>query len=120
MVLSPRKSPRRPASIRDRLREGHPRVAAPARGRSGPPCFMLLSSAMASNSPPSIFEARRQQAFPVLSAAELLRVRRFGQVQSFAPGESVTRVGEPGHGLTVVLSGHIAVTRQLQSGASEP
>jgi thioredoxin reductase (NADPH) len=81
---------------------------------------MLLTSAMASNSPPSIFEARRQQAFPVLSAAELLRVRRFGQVQSFAPGESVTRVGEPGHGLTVVLSGHIAVTRQLQSGASEP
>jgi len=77
-------------------------------------------SAMATNSPPSIFETRRQQVFPLLSAAELLRVRRFGQVQSFGPGESVTRIGEPGHGLTVILSGQIAVTRQVQSGAFEP
>jgi thioredoxin reductase (NADPH) len=75
---------------------------------------------MATISPPSVFETRRQQVFPLLSAAELLRVRRFGQVQSFAPGELVTRIGEAGHGLTVVLSGHIAVTRQVQSGASEP
>jgi len=75
---------------------------------------------MATNSPPSIFETRRQQVFPLLSAAELQRVRRFGQVQSFAPGEVVTSIGEAGHGLTVVLSGHIAVTRQVQSGAFEP
>ncbi len=75
---------------------------------------------MATISPPSIFEARRQQVFPLLSAAELERVRRFGQVRAFGPGESVTRIGESGHGLTVILSGHIAVTRQLQSGTFEP
>src|SRR3984957_2548026 len=77
------------------------------------------ASAMTTNSPPSIFETRRQQVFPLLSAAELARVRRFGEVRPFGPDEAVTRLGESGHGLTVILSGHIAVTRHLQSGAVE-
>ena len=68
----------------------------------------------------SIFETRGPQVFPILSAAELLRVRRFGQVQSFEAGSSIARIGEAGHGLTVILAGHIAVARQDQSGALEP
>ena len=68
----------------------------------------------------SIFDTRRQQVFPVLTAAELLRMRRFGHVQSFEAGSSVARVGEAGLGLTVVLAGHIAVGRQDQSGVLEP
>ena len=75
---------------------------------------------MMASRPPSIFETRRDQVFPVLSAAELLRVRRFGEVQSFAAGSSIAKLGEPGHGLTVVLTGHIAVARQDQDGDLQP
>ena len=69
---------------------------------------------------PSIFDTRRDQVFPVLSTAELLRVHRFGDVQSFGPGSSVAKLGEPGHGLTVILTGHVAVARQDQAGALQP
>src|SRR5580700_4810460 len=111
------------ASIRDRPQGGRIRGAPGlgGRARAFAGCLLYASrSAIATDSPPTIFDTRRQQVFPLLSAAELLRVRRFGQVQSFGPGESVTRIGEPGHGLTVVLSGQIVVTRQLQSGAFDP
>jgi thioredoxin reductase (NADPH) len=70
--------------------------------------------------PLSIFDTRREQVFPLLSAAELLRVRRFGHLQSFEAGSSVTKIGEPGHGLTVILDGHIAVARQDQEGVLDP
>jgi thioredoxin reductase (NADPH) len=73
-----------------------------------------------STRPQSIFDTRRQQAFPVLSAAELLRVRRFGDIQSFPAGSSIAKIGEAGHGLTVILAGHVAIARQDQSGALEP
>jgi thioredoxin reductase (NADPH) len=68
----------------------------------------------------SIFDTRQQQVFPVLTAAELLRMRRFGHVQSFEAGGPVARIGEAGLGLTVVLAGHIAVGRQDQSGVLQP
>jgi thioredoxin reductase (NADPH) len=69
---------------------------------------------------PSIFETRREQVFPVLSNAELTRVHRFGDLQSFKAGASITKVGEAGHGLTIILAGKVVVSRQERSGAFEP
>lgn len=60
---------------------------------------------------------RREQMFPVLEAAEIARVRRFGEVRRFAEGEILARIGDTGRGLTVVLSGAIDVTRH--EGAHE-
>jgi thioredoxin reductase (NADPH) len=68
----------------------------------------------------SIVDARREQMFPTLETAELERVRRFGDVRAYAAGEALGRVGEPGHGLTVVLAGHVEITRQAVSGRREP
>lgn len=61
------------------------------------------------NPPPNIVEIRSHQAFPVLSAAEIERLRAFGDVRRFAEGEHVARVGEVGHGLTVILSGEVEI-----------
>ncbi|MDB5417830.1 MAG: cyclic nucleotide-regulated FAD-dependent pyridine nucleotide-disulfide oxidoreductase [Phenylobacterium sp.] len=62
-------------------------------------------------------ETRRHQMFPTLTAAELARLGRFGSRQAYAAGEALLRIGEPGHGLTLILSGHVAVTGR--EGGSE-
>ena len=54
--------------------------------------------------------SRREQTFPTLSASEVARLRRFGQVRGFAAGEVIESVGEAGHGLTVVLHGEVEIT----------
>jgi thioredoxin reductase (NADPH) len=59
----------------------------------------------------SVIDRRRDQIFPVLEPAEIERVRRFGHVQSYRPGEALAKAGELGHGLAIVLSGEINVTR---------
>ncbi len=64
----------------------------------------------------TIIDTRSAQMFPVLDAAELVRVRRFGTVRSYGAGDSIARVGEAGHGLTVILAGKVDITRQDQSG----
>ncbi|PHV07488.1 thioredoxin reductase [Janthinobacterium sp. BJB412] len=56
-------------------------------------------------------EARRHQIFPVLGAAEIKRMQRFGQLRQFADGEPILEAGRTAFGLVVVLSGRIAVTR---------
>src|ERR1019366_8589877 len=65
-------------------------------------------------------EARRDQMFPVLSEAELARLRRFGNVQSYAPGASVLRAGDVAPGLQVVLSGKVLVTPHEADLRSRP
>src|SRR5262245_15340807 len=62
--------------------------------------------------PQSIIETRRYQMFPTLEAAEIARVRHFGQPRSYAAGEPLARVGEIGQGLTVILSGKVDVTQR--------
>jgi thioredoxin reductase (NADPH) len=56
---------------------------------------------------PSILEARHDQMFPRLDASEIERVRRFGVVRSFAPGEPIKKLGEVGHGLDIILEGRV-------------
>jgi thioredoxin reductase (NADPH) len=59
-------------------------------------------------------ETRRDQMFPVLDQAETDRVRRFGEVRAFRPGEALARIGERGLGLIVVLSGKVDITQRDQ------
>jgi len=67
-----------------------------------------------------IADTRRDQMFPKLSPAETDRLRGFGQVRGYAAGEAVLSVGEAGRGLTVVLSGEVAVTRRDENGEDQP
>jgi thioredoxin reductase (NADPH) len=65
----------------------------------------------------SIIDTRRDQMFPVLEAAEVERLRRFGTVHTYAAGESLVKVGEAGHGLSVILSGKVEVRQHDQAGS---
>ncbi|MDB5739858.1 MAG: thioredoxin reductase, partial [Alphaproteobacteria bacterium] len=58
---------------------------------------------------PSIIETRRDQIFPVLGEHDFMRLRRFGQVTTFAPGTFLMKAGEVAQGLSFVLKGHIDV-----------
>jgi thioredoxin reductase (NADPH) len=69
---------------------------------------------------PSIIEQRREQAFPVLEAMEIERVRRFGERRSYGAGEALARIGNIGHGLIIILSGEVDVTQRDQSGRRTP
>jgi thioredoxin reductase (NADPH) len=49
--------------------------------------------------------------FPTLEPWEIERVRRFGVARSYRAGEALATVGNVGHGLTIILSGKVDVTR---------
>jgi thioredoxin reductase (NADPH) len=57
----------------------------------------------------SALGSRYQQMFPVLSPAEIDRVRRFGEIRRFADGEFLLRAGETVPGMHVILSGRVAI-----------
>jgi thioredoxin reductase (NADPH) len=64
----------------------------------------------------SIIDTRRHQMFPTLEPAEIERVRRFGEIRSYRAGEALAKMGEVGHGLTVVLAGTVDITQRSESG----
>jgi thioredoxin reductase (NADPH) len=68
-----------------------------------------LTEPSASERPASVRVTRRDQIYPHLTAAEIVRLRPFGAAQSYAAGAAVMRAGEVGHGLLLVLSGRVAV-----------
>jgi thioredoxin reductase (NADPH) len=68
---------------------------------------------------PSIIEARRDQMFPVLEAAEIERMRRFGSPRSYRAGEVLAQAGKVGAGLTIILSGKVDVTQHAPSGQGD-
>jgi len=70
-------------------------------------------------SPEPIVETRSRQMFPTLAPAEVERLRRFGQPRGYKDGEALVKVGEAGHGLTVVLSGEVAIS-QNDGGVRTP
>ena len=67
---------------------------------------------------PSIFDTRRPQIFPTLEPAEIERVRRFGETRTFGAGEALSKAGDVGHGLTVILSGNVDVTQRRDNERS--
>ena len=54
--------------------------------------------------------SRFQQMFPVLSATEIDRIRRFGEVKRFPDGELLFQAGKAVAGMYVILSGRVAIT----------
>ena len=62
--------------------------------------------------PPPLAESRRHQMFPVLSAAEIARIHRFGTVLHFRKGDRLFAAGEPGPGMFVLLKGSVTITQR--------
>jgi thioredoxin reductase (NADPH) len=58
----------------------------------------------------SFIEQRRDQIYPKLDPLEIERMRRFGELRSFAAGEHLVTVGDVASGLAVILSGRVAVS----------
>jgi thioredoxin reductase (NADPH) len=54
---------------------------------------------------PSSLETRRDQIFPILTAAEIERLQRFGSARSYGSGTPLLKAGSPSPGLQVILSG---------------
>jgi thioredoxin reductase (NADPH) len=77
-------------------------------------------TAMPSVPTPSIADTRQDQMFPTLNPSEIERVRRFGQLRTFAPGEALAKVGDRSGALSIVLFGEIEVTRHNLSGRPAP
>jgi len=75
---------------------------------------------MSRTPPTSVIEARRDQVFPTLEPEEIERVRRFGEVRSYRAGEALVTAGEAGHGIGVVLSGAVTITRRDELGRGQP
>jgi thioredoxin reductase (NADPH) len=69
---------------------------------------------------PRSLASRADQMFPQLTAAEIDRLRRFGEVRTWQPDEMLFEAGKPGQGMFVVLSGHVAVSRKNTLAANTP
>jgi thioredoxin reductase (NADPH) len=70
-------------------------------------------------SQPRVFP-RLEQTFPELTAGEIARMRRFGEIRKFNNGERLFETGKPGPGMFVVLSGHVAITERDGLGHVTP
>src|SRR5690349_2843628 len=68
----------------------------------------------------TILEQRRDQIFLRLDPAEIERLRRFGEVRTFATGARLETAGKVGPGLVVFLAGTAAVTHGGHLGTEEP
>src|SRR5271166_5391856 len=63
---------------------------------------------------------RHEQTFPALTAPEIARMRRFGEIRTFKNGERLFETGKPGRGMFVVLSGHVVITQRDGLGHVTP
>jgi thioredoxin reductase (NADPH) len=68
----------------------------------------------------SIREQRYDQIYLTLDPLEIERVRRFGNMRSFAAGELLWNVGQVAPGLMVILTGKVAVTERDQFDNHNP
>ena len=64
--------------------------------------------------------SRFHQMFPVLSEAEIARVRRFGEIRQFPDGGLLFHAGEAVTGTYVILSGRVAIVPRDVFGQSVP
>ncbi len=64
--------------------------------------------------------SRDHQMFPLLDAADMQRVRRFGQPWHFADGDYLIRAGEKSRGLFLLASGQVEVTQRDGLGHRVP
>jgi thioredoxin reductase (NADPH) len=67
----------------------------------------------------SILDQRRDQIFPKLDPLDIERVRRFGDVRSYAAGERLMTAGQVSPGLVVILAGTVAVAAHDHLGIGQ-
>lgn len=72
------------------------------------------------DAPYSMLETRRHQMFPTLTHAEIDRVRRFGQKQSWQAGEMLFQIGDAGRGMFLILSGRVRIDQRDGFGHTTP
>ena len=75
---------------------------------------------MAVDTLPDTLASRRHQMFPVLTDADLARIRRFGQVRRYKRGERLVAAGEPAPGMFVVLKGTTVSSQRDGLGSVVP
>src|SRR4051812_22913367 len=63
---------------------------------------------------------RHEQTFPALTAPEIARMRRFGELRHYKDGEKLFETGKPGPGMFVILSGHVAISQRDGLGHVTP
>src|SRR3954447_13434750 len=63
---------------------------------------------------------RHEQTFPALTAPEIARMRRFGELRRYSHGQKLFETGKPGPGMFVILSGHVAITQRDGLGHVTP
>jgi thioredoxin reductase (NADPH) len=69
---------------------------------------------------PSELLSRRPQMYPRLDDAEIVRVRRFGTLQTHAAGALLNSTGEPAPGMYLILQGHVSVIQRDGMGNTKP
>ncbi len=74
----------------------------------------------AANAPAGMAFPRYEQTFPALTAEEIARVRRFGELRQYKDGDILYETGKPGPGMFVLLSGHVAITQRDGLGHVTP
>ncbi len=72
-----------------------------------------------SEPPPALTDGRTHQTFPVLESIDIERMRRFGVISRYDAGDMLVRAGEPGHGVAIILSGQVEMSRHPDSGPGE-
>jgi thioredoxin reductase (NADPH) len=70
--------------------------------------------------PSATLRSRHDQMFPVLTAPEIERLRRFGSVRRYRDREPLFKTGDIGRGMFVVISGHVAITQRDGLGHITP
>ena len=66
----------------------------------------------------TVFSTRHEQMFPVFDGSDITKLRRFGQLRSYAAGEPLVQAGTASPGMFVILSGEVEVTRRNPDGGS--
>jgi thioredoxin reductase (NADPH) len=72
------------------------------------------------NAPTAASFPRHEQTFPQLTAPEIARMRRFGEIVHYQDGEMLFETGKPGPGMFVLLSGHVSITQRDGLGHVTP
>jgi thioredoxin reductase (NADPH) len=68
----------------------------------------------------STIDNRNEQMFPKLTPNEIDRLRRFGEVRRYAPGEALFVTGNVAPGMYVLIKGSVRVTGRDPFGHSAP
>jgi thioredoxin reductase (NADPH) len=65
-------------------------------------------------------EARYEQMFPTLDAAEIARLTHFGETRTYRAGELLVATGDVSPGMFVLLTGEVAITQHNALGRHDP